>query len=341
MRDRRRWEAIAWWALLAVAVVARAADPAQPAQPADHTAATPALAHVGVQTLDFGMLLRVEGGSFKNVQGIVTVPADWPLEQRVRTVKQEAPPGATISYKTVDEVGRQMLVRIPSLPPGQTRVVVTFEIELLPSPAMPQDTARFTVPEPRKLSRKVAVHLAPSPKIESDHPRVRQAAQEAAPQGGRAWEKMAAVHQWVATKIAFAGGWENVQTCVQTLDVRQGVCAEKNSLAVAMLRALGIPARLVRIPGHVYYEFYLLDGEGQGHWFSADASHPSPIAPEGVREGVILQKGDNVSIISPTTKRRTNDRFQAETVTGVALGAGAQIHFQPITPAVPAKASDP
>ena len=166
------------------------------------------------------------------------------------------------------------MVRLASLPQGQTRVVVTFEVEILPPPDMPTDTPRFTLPELKKLPRKVALHLAPSPKIESDHPRVRQAAQEAVGQREGAWEKVAAVHDWVAGNITFAGGWENVQTCMETLDVRRGVCAEKNSLAVAMLRA-GVPARLVRVPNHVYYEFYLLDGDGQGHWFSADAGIPA------------------------------------------------------------------
>ncbi len=88
-----------------------------------------------------------------------------------------------------------------------------------------------------------------------------------------------AIHRWVHKNIEFAGDMENVQTCMTTLQLRRGVCAEMNSLNVAMLRAAGFPARLVRIPGHCYYEVYLLDGQGTGHWLSGDASKDATIAP--------------------------------------------------------------
>ena len=85
MRDARRCEALAWLALLAVAApAARAAEPLQPSPPATAP---------GIYRLDFGMLLRADAGSFKNVQGTVTVPADWPQQQRVRTVKQRTAGG--------------------------------------------------------------------------------------------------------------------------------------------------------------------------------------------------------------------------------------------------------
>jgi hypothetical protein len=124
---------------------------------------------------------------------------------------------------------------------------------------------------------------------------------------------------------------------VTTLSVRSGVCAEKNSLAVAMLRAQGIPARLVRIPGHCYYEVCLLDGEGQDRWFSGDASTEPTITPSGAAKGLILQKGNSVSIIDPATKKRTTGRFLAETATGVPQGRGAGLQFQPISPAIGAR----
>ena len=46
------------------------------------------------------MMLKAEGGGVKNVIGTVTVPADWPNEQRVREVKREIPPGATVELQT-------------------------------------------------------------------------------------------------------------------------------------------------------------------------------------------------------------------------------------------------
>ena len=141
--------------------------------------------------------------------------------------------------------------------------------------------------------------------------------------------------------MTFAGNMENTQTCMKTLEVGRGVCAEMNSLAVAMLRAEGFPARLVRIPTHCYYEVYLLDGEEKGHWISGDASKDDSITPNEAAEGLILQKGDNVSIIDPNTHRRTKGRFLAETVTGSSHSPGASIHFESISPAMKVNSKTP
>lgn len=283
---------------------------------------------------EFGMSFLAQGGACKNVTGTVTVPADWPEQQRVRIVKEDLPPGATATYKNVEDVGRQMIVHVATTPVGKTlRAVVTFEVETLPPPTVPQDIEHFSVP-PRK---KQAAYLLPSPRIESDAPEVRAAVATAVGDRQQAWEKVQAIHDWVYRNIKFAGGLENVQTAVQTLAVRKGVCAEKNSLAVAMLRADGIPARLVRIPGHCYYEVYLLDGAGAGRWFVGDASTTPQITPSGAARGLILQKGDRVPIVDPATKRKTQGRFLAETATGVPQTRGAGLQFTPISPAVDAK----
>ena len=332
---------------------------------------------------DFGMRLKAEGGGVKNVIGTVTVPADWPNQQRVRVVTQEIPPGATVSYKLIEDVGRQMSVKIPWLPPGkEVRAVVTFEVQRLSAPPIAEAAGPLACPDAQGAGRKMAVHLAPSPKIESDDPQVRRAAQEAIGRlavtsdsssgaasmvgrsnpgvaaganedgavspGGHAgpgsaspsdWEKVQAIHQWVHKNIAFTGDLENVQTCPQTLEIRHGVCAELNSLAVAMLRASRFPARLVRIPGHCYYEVYLVDAEGGGHWIAGDASARAAIALNDPPGGIILQKGDNVSVVDPATHRRVKGRFLAETVAGTPQTPGVRVHFQPISPASKASPS--
>ena len=65
------------------------------------------------------MVLKAAGGGFKNLVGKVTVPADWPDQQRVRVVKEDLPAGATVSYRNIKDVGRQMAVKFPSLPAGR------------------------------------------------------------------------------------------------------------------------------------------------------------------------------------------------------------------------------
>lgn len=352
MSDARRSFSVRWWGRLAGALgvlaaaigclgwsgLALAQDGqsrrlhAKPSRAESHS---PGAEKGTTEQAEFGMVLKAEGGGLKNVSATVTVPMDWPGQQRVRVVQEDLPPGATVSYKTVDDIGRQMVVKFPLVSAGQEiRAVVTFEVEQMTPPAVTDDAGQLAAPDPQSLSRRVAIHLAPSPKIESDHPQVRKAAEEALGSRTGAWEKVQAIHQWVHTNIAFSGGLENVRTCMQTLDSRRGVCAEMNSLAVAMLRAVRLPARLVRVPGHCYYEVYLLDSQDKGHWFVGDASAAATITPSGSAKGMILQKGDNVSVIDPNTKRRTKGRFLAETVTGTPLTKSARLQFQPISPAL-------
>jgi hypothetical protein len=296
------------------------------------TAAEPKTNPQSPQPCEFGMVIEAQGGGFRNFSGTVTVPADWPGQQRVRVVEEDLPAGATVSYKKIEDVGRQMIVKIPNVPPGkELRAVVRFEVEQLKAPPLPQDTERYALPE---RGKQTSPHLAPSPLIESDAPEVRKAADEAVGNAKNAWDKVKAVHQWVFQNIKHAGGQENKQSTLKTLSARIGECAEKNSLAVAMLRSLGMPARLVRVPHHCYYEVHLVDGEGEGHWISADASQPAPTSPSADARGMVLQKGDNVWIVDPATKKRVKGRFLSESATGTPTTRGVKLRFQPVTPAI-------
>ena len=76
-----------------------------------------------------------------------------------------------------------------------------------------------------------------------------------------------------------------------TLEVGRGVCAEMNSLAVAMLRAEGFPARLVRIPAPLLLRGLPPRWRGKGHWISGDASKDDSILPNRGRRGVDPSEG--------------------------------------------------
>jgi hypothetical protein len=235
-----------------------------------------------------------------------------------------------------------MTVKIAAAPAGrEVRAVVTFEVERLTPPPLPEDLGGFHVPDAKPVDRKLAIYLLPSPKIESDNPKVRKAADVAVGDRKGAWEKVQAIHAWIRKHVNFAGDMENTQTCMTTLDVGRGVCAEMNSLAVAMLRAEGFPARLVRIPAHCYYEVYLVDGEGKGHWIGGDASKDESILPNEAAQGLILQKGDNVNIIDPNTHRRTKGRFLADGATASSHSPGGHLHFEVISPEMKVNSKTP
>lgn len=76
--------------------------------------------------------------------------------------------------------------------------------------------------------------------------------------GGSA-ELLAAVSSWVGTRLAYVSG-SSLPTdgAVRTLLARQGVCRDYAHLSVALLRALGIPARQVAVyaPGLYPMDFH-------------------------------------------------------------------------------------
>ena len=284
-----------------------------------------------------GMVIKAEGGAFRNIVGTRTVPMNWPDQQVVRVVKEELPPGASVSDNTIEGVGRQMLVKIPSLAAGkEARVVVTFEIQPLPSPPA-VDPAALRLPSASALDRKLSAYLAPSAYIESDDPGVRKTAEEVAGGQTGAWEKVQAIHQWVKQNVKFAASAGKDRGAAQTLRTRTtGDDADPKSLAVALCRAVGIPARLVMIarPGasdHCYYEFYLADAGESGYWLAADAIVEASLRPAKSARSVILQKGDNVTIIDPQTKRRVKHRFLADSLQGLPQTRDARLQLQLIS----------
>jgi hypothetical protein len=96
------------------------------------------------------------------------------------------------------------------------------------------------------------------------------------------------------------------------------------SLFIAMCRASGIPARTVRVPGHCYPEFYLSDQAGEGHWFPCQAAGTRAFG--GMPDPrPILQKGDNVLVADPRTKKKTKVRFLPETLVGLPAGDGGSL----------------
>jgi len=268
-----------------------------------------------------GMVVTADGGGFHGIVGTTTVPMDWP-EQRVRPTEEDLSPGVTISYQVIEGVARQMLVKIPSLSAGkQAKAIVTFEIKrLLQEP--PGDTDAFLLPAAKRSDRKLANFLLPSPYIESSAPEIVATARKVGADKEKAWDKVEAIYDWVRAKVKFEdnrGG--QVKGVLATLRDGTGDCDEMTSLFIALCRANSIPARTVRIPGHVYPEFYLLGKDGKGHWFPCQATGTRAFG--GMPDPrPILQKGDNVR--DPRSKKKTNVRFLPETLVGLPGGSGGR-----------------
>lgn len=279
----------------------------------------PAASEAAVERWRFGVIVKAGSGPCRGIVATTSVPTDWP-EQQVRIVDEQISPGVRVSYAMIDDAGgqpavKQMTARIASLAPGEeAQAVVTFEIKRGPQPA-PADTDAYVLPDAKRPDRKLRSYLRPSPYIESSDAQIRAVAEKLAAGEPTAWGRVAAIHDWVRRTIELVdnrGG--QVKTTLQTLRDGTGDCDELTSLFVAVCRAGGIPARTVRVPGHCYPEFYLEDAQGKGHWIPCDATRNEPFG--GVsKDRPVLQKGDNLRLRDPATRRTRSYRFLPDNLT--------------------------
>ena len=257
-----------------------------------------------------GLEVLAVGEPCRGLVGSVPVPIDWP-EQKVRVVEEDVSPNATIGYRMVDGTVKQMLVRIPFLPANEeARAVITFEIErstLLP----PSDTSKLRIPDNRELNSQLRIYLGPSPLIESRDARIRALSKEIGADAATAWQRVEAIYDWVRENVEYKDG--PIKGALAALRDGNGDCEEMTSLFIAICRAAGVPARSVWVPGHTYPEFYLVDDQGEGHWFPCQAAGSREFG--GITEfRPVLQKGDN---FRPPHNPRDRQRYLAEHLTGV------------------------
>lgn len=289
---------------------------------AQFAATDPSLAGAqkSVERWRIGLIVTAKAGAFKRLVGTTSVPIEWP-EQTVRPVSEDVSPGVRITYQMVDEGVRQMTATIASLASGQeARAVVTFEIERkvqLP----PTDTSKYVFANPKRLDRKVAIYLTPSPYIESADPQIQALAKQIGVEHEEPWKRVLAIYDWVREKVRYEE--MPLKGALASLRDGNGDCDELSSLFIAICRAAGIPARTVRLPTHCYAEFYLLDRAGEGHWFPCQpAGTPAFGGMPDLRP--ILQKGDNVLATAPGSRRKEHFRFMPQSLTGMPVGGAGQ-----------------
>lgn len=246
-----------------------------------------------------GMIFEARAnGACKDLLGTAPVPTDFP-EQKVRTLEENFPRVARVDYRDLKEGGaRQMIFRMRELKPGQ-RVEATVLFEVTRRPILPPsqpEIYRFPKTVPRELRR----YLKAGDYIESTSKTVRKLASDIIEQVEEAnkdatdWEKIDALFEYVRTEISYkeAQVEKPMRGALAALRTRDGDCEDMSALFIAMCRSLDVPARLVRVPGHCWAEFYLVDDEKNGYWFPAQVAGTEELGSmQDVR--VILQKGDS------------------------------------------------
>lgn len=310
---------IRWWAGTVLAAVLASSALGQDPEPRPDGPAEEPEPQGPVQTWRVGMIVTA-AGPCSGVVGTMAVPADWP-EQKVRILSEDLSRGVKVRYQMVEGAVRQMTVTVPRIEAGaEAKAVVTFEVRI--AWEAPGDTSALTAPDLKKLDRALKPFLEPSPLIESDDPQIKAIAERVGRDQKDAWSRVEAVYDWVRQQVRYDKD-SPLKGALAALKDGTGDCDELTALFIAVCRAGGVPARTVRVPGHVWAEFYLEDAKGQGRWFPCEVAGARSFGDIRTPKPV-LQKGDAMKVRNPQTKRVETVRFLPENLVVSKVQPGAE-----------------
>ncbi len=137
-------------------------------------------------------------------------------------------------------------------------------------------TEKFTGPGDVYPLAEPQQYLLPAESIESDNPVIKEKAEEITEGCTESWEASQKIAQWVYENITYKITGEGA---LKTLETLEGDCGPHAYLTVAMLRSLGIPARIVggivygRIGGEpLFVQHYWTEVYIGGEWIPFDST---------------------------------------------------------------------
>ena len=243
-----------------------------------------------------GMIFQAQpGGTCVNVFGSAPVPTEFP-EQKVRTLEEEFPKSARVDYRDLKEGGaRQLVFKMRELRGGNgVEASALFEVTRYPI-LPPTEPEIYQIPS--KIPSDVRRYLRDGKYMQSNAKTVKTLAKETTGEYESAWDKIDAILRYVRDNIQYKEVFieKQMRGALDALKTREGDCEDMSALFISMCRAIDVPARLVRVPGHCWAEFYLVDNEKQGFWFPAQVAGTEPLGSLQ-DDRVILQKGDSFRI---------------------------------------------
>lgn len=243
------------------------------------------------QTWRIGLILDTPV-TCTNVFATFPVPMDWP-EQKV-TVDSNSIDNRVTGWKVRDvaQGAKQVMLQIPRVTSGSTaEITFTMTIErsrILP----PAKTDDLVVPS--RIDRDLKIYTGNSPHIDATNSRIKAVSKElAANDAVNDWERVEQIYDYVRDNVKYVEG--EIKNASVALREGQGDCEEMTSLFVALCRNAKVPARMVWIHDHCYPEFYLEDGQGNGHWFPCQAAGTRQFGRMDEYRPV-LQKGDRFKV---------------------------------------------
>ena len=268
-----------------------------------------------------GMIFQAQlGGTCVDVLGTAPVPMEFP-EQKVRTLAEDFPAKGRVDYRNLKEGGaRQLVFKLRELKEGNG-VEATALFEVVRYPMTPPDNT--TVYEiPKSVPYDVKRYLKDGKYMQSGSRTVKTLAKECTQDYKYAWEKVDSILAYVRTNIQYKETQieKQMRGALDALKTRDGDCEDMSALFIAMCRAIDVPARLVRVPGHCWAEFYLVDPNKKGHWFPAQVAGTDRLG-ELQDDRVILQKGDSFRL--PETPKEEK-LYVTELFTGTVKNNGPE-----------------
>lgn len=276
---------------------------------------------------EFGLKITSKGDS-TGIIGTVPIPVDWP-EQAISIVDERKTDNVrSLSYKDFKGRLRQLVIKVNRLSAGevaQGSVVFQVQKKNIVAPEGAQELVFAS-----KVPANIKQFLKPSPYIESKHSKIKKLAKEIpVDENKSAWDQVTTIYEWVREKIEYKFDTQ-IHSCLDALESGHGDCEELSSVFIAVCRAKGIPARAVWIPGHTYPEFFLVDANGDGHWFPCQAAGSYQFG-EMEETKPILQKGDRFKL--PGNKKYL--RYIRPSLVAKDSASGLAIEFiaKPLDPA--------
>ena len=277
--------------------VEQAADNKADVQPdtTPSTAAGPTVVYKDSVNTRWKIGTKIVTGSGRATDVLITfpVPSNWP-EQTVTIAEEDIPVEyGNVRPRTLPSGVEQVVVQFPVVPANEV-VEVSYTLDIVNRAiAAPSEPQAFVLP--RHTKKEVKPFLAASKNVNYQNSKLRNLAKEIIAEHESAWNKTAAIYDWVRENIEVED--TEFHSATHTLKNRSGTNEDKTFLFVAMCRSVKIPSRIVFAKGSSYAEF-MLQGPVKDdplHWFPCDVS--------GVREfgelsepRVILQKGDGMKV---------------------------------------------
>lgn len=199
---------------------------------------------------------------------------------------------------TMPETGnRYIRVQVPE---GRFTLRYEAEVDLVPTLQSPEQVVEVPVGE---LPLPTLVHLYPSRYCQSD--KLERLATRTFGSDPKGYRRVNAICNWIHDNVDYVGGVsDELTSAFDTATERAGVCRDFSHLAVALCRALGIPARYVSAYAwkldppdfHAVIEAFLQGPDGPG-WYLFDPTRKA--APDGLARIGIARDAAEVAFASP------------------------------------------